>query len=141
MMRTRLESMSPTLGEAFRQAKAAKKRKAVLTASAIAASQNGLRGKIIDDALGLLRQGGGGNKLRPELESLCREYDDAYFRLQQEIGSEQEMLLQFRKARAAAALAFALSPDAEHVHEALYESIMSADDSEEMVRVLTETLS
>jgi hypothetical protein len=40
----------------------------------------------------------------------------------------------FRKARAAAALAFALSPNSQQLHEAMYEAIAASTDQSETMR-------
>jgi hypothetical protein len=70
--------------------------------------------------------------VRLEIEGLSDRFDSEYFRLQNEDKAaairNPEGLVQFRKARAAAALAFALSSAPEALPEALYEAVFAADD-------------
>lgn len=132
----RLHSISQTLGDAFHRASDLQKRRATLAASLIAVSRAGLRGEEIDAALMILRHGGDGAPVRRKLESLSRRFDDEYFRLREEGDSATKLkaLLQFQKARAAAALAFALSSDSQQLHEAVYEAIIASEDQAEVVR-------
>lgn len=112
----------------------------MLAASSIAISETGLGGEDIDAALGILHHGGGDAILRRKLEALSAQFDDEYFRLR-EVADQvitPEALLQFRKARAVAALAFALST--EQLHEAIYEAIIASGDQELVVRSIDAAL-
>jgi hypothetical protein len=106
----------------------------VLLACEIAVSQAGLHDTAVDAALAVLRQGGSNNgAARLAIEALRDHLDNEYFALQEEDGPvvgdrHLEGLLQFRKARAAAALGFALSPIPENLGEALYEAMFASDD-------------
>jgi hypothetical protein len=51
-----------------------------------------------------------------------------------DLAKKTEALLLFRRSRAAAALAFALSSDSEQLHEAVYEAIIASDDQAEAIR-------
>jgi hypothetical protein len=127
----RLETISRTVSEAFRRADEVQKRHAVLLACEIAVSQADLHGTAVDAALAVLRQGGSNGAARLAIEALSDQLDSEYFALQEEDGPvvrPSEALLQFRKARAAAALGFALSPIPEDLGEALYEAMSASDD-------------
>ncbi|WP_166296991.1 hypothetical protein [Bradyrhizobium sp. 2S1] len=91
----------------------------------------------MDAALDLLRHGGSAPPdIRQKLDSLAAQFDEQYFKLSGESdATTSEALLVFRKARAAAALAFALSPDSGQLHEAMYEAIIASDDHAEAIRV------
>jgi len=136
----RLDSIAEGLANSFRQASELHQRRAASAAALIAASRAGLRGTEVDAALEILRRGGNnGTAVRQRLETLAADLDDQYLRLGEEADEESgqvspEALLLFRKARAAAALAFALSPDPEQLHEAVYEAIIASEDREETIR-------
>jgi hypothetical protein len=102
----------------------------------MAVSQSGLDGKAVDAALTIIRDGGSAPEARREIEALSADLDDAYLRLwtQHEPAARMEALLLFRKARAAAALAVALSGDCEQLQEALYEAAHAVDDQGEALR-------
>ena len=73
--------------------------------------------------------------MRHKLEVLSEQLDERYFKLSEGAESiSSEALDTFRKARAAAALAFALSPNSEQLHEAMYEAIAASIDQSETVR-------
>jgi hypothetical protein len=95
-----------------------------------------LQGNEIDAAVDFLRHGGEDQlAVRRKLDSLTEQFDEQYFELSEDAdGTTPEALLVFRKARAAAALAFALSPDPGQLHEAMYEAIVASDDEAEAVR-------
>jgi hypothetical protein len=64
--------------------------------------------------------------MHQKLDDLAAQLDEQYFKLSEEAETTTpEALLTFRKARAAAALAFALSPDSGQLHEAVYEAIVA----------------
>ena len=74
--------------------------------------------------------------MRQKLDALIAQFDVQYFELSGESdATTPEALVVFRKARAAAALAFALSPDSGQLHEAMYEAIIGSDDQAVAIRV------
>ncbi|HEX5997988.1 MAG TPA: hypothetical protein VFZ16_01120 [Hyphomicrobiaceae bacterium] len=139
----RLETLSRTLSEAFRQAGDTRRRGAVLLACEIAVAEAGLVGKAVDKALETLRQGGSDAAVCLAIEGLSDCFDDAYFGLLNDEGvgtSTPEALVQFRKARAAAALAFALSPAPDAPAEALYEALSATDNHAEVIKAIVSSL-
>jgi hypothetical protein len=136
MAALRLDSISPNLAGSFRQANAYQRRHAALATCLIAVAQAELRGDEVDVAINLLRHGRNDQPdVRRKLDSLTAQLDEQYFKLSEEAGATTpEALLVFRRARAAAALAFALSPDTGQLHEAMYEAIVASDDQAEAMR-------
>ncbi len=132
----RLDSISPSLTKAFRDASDDQRRRAALAACLVAVAQTGLRGRDVDAALALLRdERNQRSDMCHKLEVLSEQLDERYFKLSEEAESiSSEALDTFRKARAAAALAFALSPNSEQLHEAMYEAIAASTDQAETVR-------
>ena len=135
----RLDSIPENFANAFRQASELQWRRAASAAAQIAASRTGLRGKDVESALEILRRGGNGSAVRGNLEVSSADLDDQYLRLCEAADDEpgqvsQEALRLFRQARAAAALAFALSPEPEQLHEAIYEAIIASEDRAETIR-------
>jgi hypothetical protein len=134
-MRTipRLVSISASLAESYRQANDDQRRRAALAVCLFAVEQAGLQGSEVDDALALLRRDvPRPNDLQEKLRRLAEQLDERYFRLSannETITSEASVM--FQKARAAAALALALSPNGEQLHEAIYEAIFASTDPEE----------
>jgi len=77
--------------------------------------------------------------MRGKLEALVADLDEQYLRLGAQADGvsgevSPEALLLFRKASAAAALAFALSSDPEQLHEPVYEAIIASEARAEMIR-------
>lgn len=73
--------------------------------------------------------------MRQELDGLAAQLDEEYFKLSEGVdGTTPEALLIFRKARAAAALAFALSSE-EQLHEAVYEAIIASGNVAEAAQL------
>ena len=133
----RLDSISPNLSESFRRANSLQRRQAALATSLLAISQTELCGEEIDAALAILRTGGScDNTMRQKLEVLSEKFDEQYFRLNEgsDPAANREALLFFRKARAAAALAFAVCSESETLHEAIYEAIIASDDLADALR-------
>jgi hypothetical protein len=132
----RLDSISPNLAGSFRQASDHQRRQATLATCLVAVAQSGLQGQEIDAAVDLLRHGGTDQRaVRDKLECISTQLDEQYFKLSEEADTTTpEALLVFRKARAAAALAFALSPDPGQLHEAIYEAIVASDFEAEAIR-------
>jgi hypothetical protein len=129
--------MSKTLAASFRRASDRQRRQAVLTTSLLAVSQTGLRGDEIESTLDILRRGEVGEvTMQRQLESLSQNLDDRYLQLSKEDdqATKLEALLLFQKARAAAALAFAISSESENLHEAIYEAIVASTDPTETIR-------
>ncbi|HEX7921452.1 MAG TPA: hypothetical protein VF583_10895 [Bradyrhizobium sp.] len=135
-VRLRLDSISPSLADSFRKADDEQRRHATLTACLVAVAGTSLQGNEIDAAVDFLRHGRGDQlAVRRKLDSLTEKFDEQYLKLSEDAdGTTPEALLVFRKARAAAALAFALSPDPGQLHEAMYEAIVASDDQVEAVR-------
>jgi hypothetical protein len=76
-----------------------------------------------------------------KLEVLAAQLDEQYFKLSEKAEpAESQALATFRKARAAAALAFALSQDSAQLHEAIYEAIAASSDRSEVIRAAANTL-
>jgi len=87
----------------------------------------------VDDALALLRRDvPGSSDMQQKLDRLAAELDERYFVLSADTDNiTPEAFVMFQKARAAAALAFALSPNGEQLHEAIYEAISASSDPDE----------
>jgi hypothetical protein len=138
----RLDSISPSLTKAFRDASDDQRRRAALTVCLVAVAQSGLQGSEVDAALAVLRgQRNERTKLRHEIEATAAQLDERYFKLSEEAeAATPEALAAFRKARAAASLAFALSNDATQLHEAIYEAIAASRDQAEVLRAAEKAL-
>jgi uncharacterized membrane protein len=120
----RLDSKSPELARAFRKATPEKQRLAVIAACDAALSSVALEDKHAQMAVTVLRTGvRDQNALHLRLRELAEQLDDEYFRLDETAGRKEDAVRAFSQARAAAALAFALSSDASQLHEALYEAL------------------
>ena len=134
-MRTisRFESISPSLVEAYRQANHDQRRRAALAMCLFAVEQAGLQSGEVDDALALLRRDvPGSSDMQQKLDRLAAELDERYFVLSGNTETiTPEAFVMCQKARAAAALAFALSPNGEQLHEAIYEVICASSDPDE----------
>lgn len=137
-MRTisRFETESPSLVEAYRQANHNQRRRAALAMCLFALEQSGLQGGEVDDALAVLRRGvPESGDMQQKLDQLAAELDERYFVLSNNTDNiTPESFVMFQKARAAAALAFALSPSGEKLHEAIYEAISASSDLDEATR-------
>lgn len=133
---SRFETESPTLVEAYRQATHDQRQRAALAMCLCALEQSGLQSGEVDDALAVLRRGvlESGN-MKQKLDRLAAELDERYFVLSDDTDNiTPEAFVMFQKARAAAALAFALSPNGEQLHEAIYEAISASSDPDEATR-------
>jgi hypothetical protein len=133
----RLDSISPNLAGAYREANDDQRRRAALATCSAAVAQVGLQGSEVDAALAVLRhERTSRSDIRQKLDHLAAQLDKEYFKLGEEAKTiTPEALLTFRKARAAAALAFALSPDPGQLHEAVYEAIAASGNQAEAARV------
>jgi hypothetical protein len=98
-----------------------------------ALEQVGLQSREVDDALALLRRDvPGSSDMQQKLDRFAAELDEQYFRLSDNTENiTPEAFVMFQKARAAAALAFALSPNGDQLHEAIYEAISASSDLDE----------
>jgi hypothetical protein len=108
----------------------------------MAVAQTGLRGSDVDAALTVLRtERNQSLDIRQKLQDLSEQLDEQYFELSEEGASmPPEALDMFRKARAASALAFALTPNSEQLHEAVYEAIAASINQSEAVRTVETAL-
>jgi hypothetical protein len=139
----RLDSVSPELAEAFRHAPPALRKSAARVAAEIAVSEVDLKGEEITAALESLRLCKPvGSALRLQLERLAARLDEEYFLLaeQGDATKEPDALRLFSGARAASALAFAVSEDSGQFHEAVYEAITAVEDAADMVTAVKQTL-
>jgi hypothetical protein len=132
----RLDTVSQSLGESIRRANEQQRRRATLAVCLDAVARVGLEGDEVEVAIDLLRHG---ENVQPsvlhELNSLAAQFDEEYFKLSVEShAATPKALFIFRKARAAAALAFAISREAGQLHEALYEAIIASEDQPEAIR-------
>jgi len=138
----RLVTLSRVLSEAFQGAGEHQRRRTVLLACESAASQADLQAQPIEAALSSLRDGGSRVVTRLEIETSRGPFDAEYLRLQDQDdpAAKRDALLHFRRARAAAALAFALSSDAKELPEALYEAAFATDDQAGFVETMESAL-
>jgi hypothetical protein len=134
----RLDSISTKLTEALRRANDRQRLQAVLETCLLAASSSGLAGKDVEAAVEILRHGRRSVAILRRLERLSRKFDDQYLQLSADRQSDKpiglEALTLFRKARAASALAFALSSDPDGFCESVYEAIMASPDQSKVVK-------
>jgi hypothetical protein len=138
----RLDSISPGLARAFRSASDDQRRRAADATCRVAVAQTGLQGIEVDAALALLRdEQNERSTAQHKLEVLATQLDEQYFKLSEKVETaETEALATFRKARAAGALAFALSQDAGQLHEAIYEAIAASSDPSEAMLAAAKAL-
>jgi len=109
----------------------------VLAACEASATRAGLDDEDAVAALEALRRSSPADApLRERLETRAAALDDAYLKLEAENETQKlEALRLFSKARAIAALAFAMSEEDSQLHESLYEAIASVDDSADIVQL------
>lgn len=133
----RLDSISATLASLFRQSTEYQRRQAVLAACVIAVAQTGLQGDAVTAALALLRrENGDWQAVRQKIGEISERLDEQYLHLY-DLAEQQmtpEALYRFRQARAAAALAFGLSPKSEELLEAVYEAIVASEKQAEVLQ-------
>ena len=130
---TRLHTLSDELASAVRDANPERQRRAVLAACEFAARSASLSDSVVGEALDVLRRDDmGASDLRNRLGELAHQADDAYFeaadRQDEAEENRNDALRLFSRARALAALAFALAPDPTGPSEAIYEAATSLDD-------------
>lgn len=128
----RLDSKAPSVANSLRRATPEQQQRAALAACEVVVPAVGVQAE--DDVRAALRELREARShdatLRKRLTALSERFDDEYFRLDEE-GDEAkkpEVLRQFAKARAVAALAFALSDDPSRFHEAIYEAMSATVD-------------
>lgn len=139
----RLDSVAPELAEVFRNAAPATRRRAARVAAEFAVSAVGLQADAITAALKRLRHDKPvDSALRQQLERLAARFDEEYLLLaeQGDVTKEPEALRLFSKARAASALASAVSEDSGQLHEAVYEAIAAVKDAAGLVTTVKESL-
>lgn len=131
----RLESLAPQTARRFQASGPIQRRNAVVAACELAASRTGLESPDAAAALRLLRSGVTDSDQRTLLERLAEQLDDIYFSLSDRTDSESESAAMgaFFRARAAAALAFALGNSVADQLEALYEACACFDDGAEVL--------
>ena len=136
-----LEALSPSLAEAYRQANDNQRRRAALAMCVLAVEQAGLQSGEAEAALAILRRGvPEPSDMQQKLDRLAAEFDERYFELSDNTENiTPEALVMFQKARAAEALALALSPNGEQLDGAIYEAIAAWSDRDEAMRA-AETL-
>jgi hypothetical protein len=138
----RLDSISPNLAGAYREANDDQRRRAAFATCSAAVAQAGLQGREVDAALAVLRhEGTEQSDIREKLDRLAAQLDEQYLTLSEEAEAiTPEVSIAFRKARAAAALAFALSSDSGRLDEAIYEAIFASSNQMEAMRTAEATL-
>ena len=128
-----LESLSPSLAASYKQANYNQRRCTALAMCLFAVGRAGLQGDEVNAALILLRNDvPGSSDMQKKLGRLAEQLDEQYFRLS---GDTENITpaasAMFQKARAAEALALALSPKGEQLDGAIYEAIYASNDLEE----------
>ncbi|WP_395684363.1 hypothetical protein [Dokdonella sp.] len=133
---TRLKTLAPGLAEKLASASAEEVRTIVLEACRSAVRESGLHDDEVSGALDLLRRHKGpAQGLAERIAALVERWDERYLALQEEsdrgTASPGEYLVVFSQARAASAVAFAISDDSlESSMEALYEAAMATESPE-----------
>jgi hypothetical protein len=143
MRSNRLDSVSPELANAFRDASRSQRSRAALIACRFAVENASLQEKDAVEALDLLKYGETSKPdIRERLEALAGKFDDAYFASIDEPDewTRAESLKSFSKARAASALAFAFDSDSDELHEVLYEAAATTDNADDLLHALREAL-
>jgi len=139
----RLDSVSPTLADLFRQAPAERRRHAALIACEQAASASGLIGKSVTRAFEALKAERSIDASSfQELEKLAADLDEQYLGAAEgsEVRQGGEALRLFSLARAASALVLASSTDHAQLHESLYEAISALEFPVKLIHLLEEAL-
>lgn len=137
----RLDSVSPTLGNLFRQASPTKRKCAARIATEAAVAIADLSEQVVVDALTLLRTGAQASaSLCQQLESLSERFDDEYFQLVDNGVEQSAVLCIFHKARATSALLLAFSNDTTQLHEAIYEAMIVIENRGELISSIAAAL-
>jgi hypothetical protein len=142
----RLDSKDAAVANAFRKATEEQRRHAVLVACEAIVPIVGLQdNEDVSAGVRALREARSGEPdLRERLIAISERFDEEYFRLDEagEEAEKSEALRFFARARAASAVAFALSADSSSLHEAIYEAMSALiDDPSRLLRVVGPALS
>lgn len=142
IQQNRLDSISPDLSRLFRAGSAVGRKNALLAACTKAVSDTDLGGRDVDNALEAINSElTNSDALAVKLNALAADFDERYFALSEDIEPlPASALALFQKARAAAALAFAVSGDPDERHDALYEAISATNDRIGMIQMAEEAL-
>lgn len=139
----RLDTVAAVAAERFRRASSSKRREAVRIACQHAISAVGIAEEEVGRALAILHGTAAPDaSVVGRIENLVSKFDDQYFLLDDggDAIQKEEALRLFSKARAASALAFALSSEDAQLHEAIYEAISALDNPDDLVRLVEEVL-
>jgi hypothetical protein len=130
-----LNLVAPDLIEALKAADDSQRHRAAVAAARFALARNNLlEDPTVTKALRALTDGSVGDKaVREAVSRLAEQFDENAWTIQEQVESgqreQQEYLVAFARARAAAALSFALDPDAHRAAcEALYEAYHATHD-------------
>jgi len=137
----RLSMVDPELAEELRAADARSRRRAALVAASVALEHVEVDDLLVSRALETLQQGNLDESLRLELSALADVLDTEYWTLQsayEEGGaSEESFLCAFRRARAVAAVCFALHPDDLYAAlESAYEAYSAVEDGDSVLKAV-----
>ncbi|AEI65714.1 hypothetical protein [Corallococcus macrosporus] len=140
-MSYRIDSVVQGFADEFLRASLTSQRATLVAACEAGLRNAGVMEPVASNALELIRRGGTGtDALRWELDGLVAQYDEAYFsRVDAEGGLDDEAVSKFSKARAFAALSYALGAEADWL-EALYEAVSTLEGQEPMVERLRAVL-
>lgn len=138
---SRLQGTYPELYSRFQQAPPPARRAATLAACRYAVAQAEFDHAAVAAALTALEQGiPAPPVLKSQLEALAAGFDEEYFELQEAYeegeASEKEYLRPFNRARALAALRFAVEGSSAAAAEALYEALATTDDPSRLLAVI-----
>ncbi len=114
----------------------------MLAACEAAVSGSGLKAKEVTAALKVLRSGAAPTpRLRAQVATLAARIDGQYLDLHESDSHTKKEARLFSQARAASALAYALSDEGNQLQQAIYEAVHSApDELDDILRVATEAL-
>lgn len=137
----RLDSNFPAVAASFRTAPPERRREAVVAAVGVAVHRAGLEGDVVREALDHLQEGRAvtSAELRERVERLLSNLDDSYLDAYDD-GDQGLAISSFSKARAAAALSYALTADDDAWHEAIYEATMAVEEPGDVMEVVTRLL-
>jgi hypothetical protein len=140
---TRLDGSAPVRADALRRANDATRRRVAFAACETAVADAGIDDERVRDGLDCARVGA---EMSPaaarDVETLVGELDEiAWHVYEDERSSEAEYLRAFRRARAAAAVAAALRPDALAASlDAVYEASFGVEDERSVWRAVARAL-
>jgi hypothetical protein len=147
---TRLGTISINISIRFEQASEVVQRKVVSIACRRAVSDVNLTGHEIQLALQLIESGACDAGLRDKLKAIADEFDEVYFDMSDGAGeaqlpSDSKALanaadVNFRKSRAAQALAYGVSGDRNDLSEALYEAVHALADEADVMPIIEREL-